>query len=122
MNAAEWVGKLPQIRKHIVNSGNLGQGQGGKGIHKETEPICLLLESQAWGRVSGGPGATRVPLLLVVCDLLDMLLVFPEPQSSQLYNGRVRENQRDMRTETGRRGRGGLRISEKQRQRPTDGG
>ena len=41
-----------------------------------------------------------------LCVTLDMLLLFPEPQSSQLYNGRVRENQRDMRTETGEVGGG----------------
>lgn len=53
----------------------------------------------------GGPGSDRVPLLL--CVTLDMLLLFPEPQFSQLYNGRVRENQRDMRTEIGEGGVGG---------------
>ena len=42
-----------------------------------------------------------------LCVTLDMLLLFPETQFSQLYNGGVRENQRDMRTEIGEGGVGG---------------
>ena len=53
-----------------------------------------------------------------LCVALDMLLLFPEPQFSWLYNGRVRENERDKRGQ--RLGRGEWGGGESPRSRGRD--